>query len=155
MSDMVPRGSKYTDEQRMEAAVLYAAKGNMSIVARDTDIPRTTLIGWKNDSDWWDTVVAKVRHEKADEQRARYSELVDAAQEQALEKLPDASAKDAMIIAAVGTDKIRLSDGMPTSISSTENTQTQIRALAEQFAELSRHHNAKDITGKVKIKTKK
>ena len=154
MSDMVPRGSKYTDEQRMEAAVLYAAKGSMAAVERELGIPNQTLSNLKK-ADWWDEAVGQVRGEKAEEHRARYSELVDKAQQQALDKLPDASARDAMLIAAIGTDKIRLSDGMPTSISSTENTQTQIRALAEQFAELSRHYNAKDITGKVKIKTEK
>ncbi len=100
MGDIVKTGSKYSDEQRMEVAVLYAVSGNAKKVAKDTGIPRTTIVGWKKTA-WWEDAVTSVRSEKADEHRARYSELVDKAQKVALEKLPEASARDAMIIAAL------------------------------------------------------
>ncbi len=115
MSNLVRKGSKYTDQQRMEVVVLYAISGNAKKVAKATGIPRTTIVGWKK-AEWWQDAVTSIRSEKADEHRAKYSELVDKAQQVALEKLPEASARDAMIIAATGTDKIRLHDGMPTSI---------------------------------------
>ena len=136
MSNMVSKGSKYTDFHRKEAAIQYAISGNMKAVAKATGIPRTTIIGWKQ-AEWWDEMVGEIRHEKADEHRARYSELVDAAQQVALEKLPEASARDAMIIAATGTDKIRLHDGMPTEITGKCD---DMKALAEQFKQLSRDH---------------
>ncbi len=133
MSKFVAKGSKYSDQQRMEVVVLYAISGNAKKVAKDTGIPRTTIVGWKK-AEWWQDAVTSVRSEKADEHRALYSELVDKAQQVALEKLPEASARDAMIIAATGTDKIRLHDGMPTSINGKSE---DIQALTKLFKDIS------------------
>jgi len=129
----IAKGSKYTAEQKADVAIQYAISGNMKKVARQSGIPRTTIISWQKQP-WWDEFIATVRSEKADEHRAKYSELVDKAQEVALEKLPEASAQQAMIIAATGTDKIRLHDGMPTSITGSIDN----RELAERCKELSR-----------------
>ncbi len=137
MSNLVRKGSKYTDQQRMEVAVLYAISGNAKKVAKDTGIPRTTIVGWKK-QDWWQDAVASVRSEKADEHRAKYSELVDKAQQVALKKLPEASARDAMIIAATGTDKIRLADNMPTSISGNQATSEQLKAVLDKCAAINK-----------------
>ena len=137
MSKLVKNGSKYTDEQRMEVAVLYSISGNAKKVAKDTGIPRTTIVGWKK-ADWWEDAVTRVRSEKADEHRAKYSELVDKAQQVALEKLPEASARDAMIIAATGTDKIRLADNMPTTITGKEQSKEE---LLKRFAKIAREYN--------------
>ena len=133
MSKLVKNGSKYSDQQRMEVAILYAISGNMKKVAKDTGIPRTTIVGWKK-ADWWDDAVIAVRSEKADEHRAMYSKLVAKAQRVALEKLPDATAHQAMTIAAIGTDKIRLHDGMPTEITE-KSGGTQ--ALIKKFDDLA------------------
>ena len=137
MSELVGSGSKYSDQQRMEVAVLYAISGNATKVAKDTGIPRTTIVGWKK-TDWWDDAVTRVRSERADEHRAKYSELVDKAQQVALEKLPEASARDAMIIAATGTDKIRLADNMPTTITGKEQSKED---LLKKFADIAREYN--------------
>ena len=115
MSKLVTRGSKYTDDQRIAAAVLYAAKGTYSAVIREQDIPKSTLSNWSK-TDWWDDVLVQVRTEKSDEHRAKYVEIVDLAQEITLDKLPEASAAQAHLIACQATDKVRLHDGMPTSI---------------------------------------
>ena len=139
MSNLVRKGSKYTDQQRMEVVVLYAISGNAKKVAKDTGIPRTTIVGWKK-QDWWQDAVASVRSEKADEHRAKYSELVDKAQQVALKKLPEASARDAMIIAATGTDKIRLHDGMPTEITGKAES---MNSLAAEFRKLSQQWEEK------------
>ncbi len=137
MSELVKTGSKYTDQQRMEVAILYAISGNMKKVARDTGIPRTTIVGWKK-TDWWDDAVATVRSEKADEHRAMYSKLVAKAQQVALEKLPEASAAQAHLIACQATDKVRLHDGMPTLIAGNTG---DMKALADEFAKLSDEMN--------------
>ncbi len=139
MSNLVKNGSKYSDDQRMEVAILYAISGNAKKVAKATGIPRTTIVSWKK-ADWWDDAVTAIRSEKADEHRAKYSKLVDKAQRVALEKLPEASARDALIIAATSTDKIRLHDGMPTKIT---DKSTDMKALANEFRKLSRQWNEK------------
>ena len=130
---MVSKGSKYTDSDRNEAAIQYAVLGNMKAVAKATGIPRTTIVGWKK-TDWWQDAITSAQIAKADEHRARYSELVDKAQQVALEKLPEANARDALIIAATSTDKIRLFDGMPTAITGKSEG---MEALARRFQELS------------------
>ncbi len=63
MSDLVGPGSKYTDEDRRRAALEYALTGSLTKVAKRTDIPRKTVSDWKNKSDWWVEVSAKVRHQ--------------------------------------------------------------------------------------------
>jgi len=132
VKDLV-KGSKYTVEQKANVAIQYAIHGNMKKAARQCGIPRTTIISWQKQV-WWDELISEIRSAKADEHRAKYSELVDKAQEVALEKLPEASAQQAMIIAATGTDKIRLHDGMPTEITGKVGT---IADLAKEFNKLA------------------
>ena len=133
MGDIVKRGSKYSDEQRMEVAVLYAVSGNAKQVAKDTGIPRTTIVGWKN-QEWWQDVVEQLRTQNTDKALAKYAQMVDKAQDIALEKLPDASAAQASIIAATATDKGRLLLNQPTSIT---GKTTSIADLAKEFNKLA------------------
>lgn len=132
MSKLVKNGSKYSDDQRMEVAILYAISGNAKNVAKATGIPRTTIVSWKK-ADWWDDAVTAIQSEKADEHRAKYLELVDKAQRVTLEKLPEASAAQASIIAATATDKIRLLDNMPTEITGNSG---DMKALAKKFEDM-------------------
>jgi len=135
MSELV-KGSKYTAEQKANVAIQYSIHGNMKKAARQSGVPRTTIIHWQKQS-WWNELISEIRSAKADEHRAKYSELVDKAQEVALEKLPEASAQQAMIIAATGTDKIRLHDGMPTAITGKVGS---IDDLAKAFNKLANQH---------------
>jgi len=141
MGKFVKTGSKYSDQQRMEVVVLYAISGNAKKVAKATGIPRTTIVGWKK-AEWWQDAVTSVRSEKADEHRAKYSELVDKAQQVALEKLPEASAAQANLIACQATDKIRLHDGMPTEITGKAESMS---ALAKQFDQLAQSFKEKPV----------
>ena len=138
MSEMVPSGSKYSDDIRKQAATLYAVKGVASIVSRDMNIPETTISDWRN-TDWWDDIIVQVRSEKSDEHIAQYNKLIDEGQRIALEKLPEASARDAMIIAATATDKTRLLLNQPTSISSNSSS---IEQLQKRFEALASRHTA-------------
>ena len=141
MSELVGQGSKYTDEQRREAAILFATKGNISATSTALDIPRTTIGTWTKE-DWWDQIVSEVRQEKADEHIANYHALVTEGQRIALEKLPEASARDAMIIAATATDKARLLLNQPTSISGKHEGMTELMRQFEQLADSYREKQA-------------
>jgi hypothetical protein len=59
MSELVHtnKGSHYTDEQRYQAAIEYAVKGNMAKVSKALGIPESTLCNWKKET-WWDEQVA-------------------------------------------------------------------------------------------------
>ena len=137
MSDMVPTGSKYTDDVRREAAVQYAITGSLSAITKAMDIPQQTLSSWKK-TDWWEGLVSEVRSAKADEHIANYTRLVDEGQRIALEKLPEASARDAMIISATATDKARLLLNQPTTIS---GKSAGLEDLANRFRAIERDHN--------------
>ncbi len=141
MSKLVTRGSKYTDEQRIDAAVIYAAKGTFSAVIREKNIPKSTLSNWSK-TDWWDEVVAEVRTEKSGEHRAMYTQIVDLAQEVTLDKLPDANAAQAHLIACQATDKVRLHDGMPTAITGKSE---DMNSLAAEFKALSAKWDEKQV----------
>ena len=130
------RVGKYSNKIREEAAIQYALHGNISKTARDMDIPVKTVQSWKG-SDWWDALIAKVHQEKASEHRAMYSSIVDHAQAITLAKLPEATAAQANIIAATATDKVRLLDNMPTSISGRTDS---LESLKDQFRKLSSTH---------------
>ena len=140
MSELVGNGSKYTDDQRKEAAVQYAIKGSLSAIERDLDIPRTTMVAWKQ-SDWWHEVVDEVRHENKDAHISRYDELTREAQDLALDGLRSLDADDlkasdikSLIIGAcASTDKSRLLQGLATSIRNDSDT---VKSLAAQFAKI-------------------
>ncbi len=115
MSDLVKTGSKYSHEQRMAVAVQYAVSGNAKKVAKDTGIPRTTIVGWKK-QEWWVEIVDRVRQENDDKILAQASNIIELAQQVTVDKLTDASAAQASIIGATWVDKGRLIRNQPTSI---------------------------------------
>ncbi len=137
MDKLVSRGSKYTDEQRISAAVIYAAKGTYSAVIREMNIPKSTLSNWSK-ADWWDDVLVEVRTEKRDKHRAMYSKIVDKAQKQTLKTLPEANAAQAHLIACQATDKVRLHDGMPTNIT---QQPSGLDAMVKKFEAIADAYN--------------
>ena len=137
MSDMIPTGSKWSDEDRTQAAIHYAVTGSLTKVEKALGIPDSTVCAWKQQS-WWDELVGKVRNEKLEEHRAIYIEIVDKAQAQTLKALPKATAQQAMIIAGTATDKVRLHDGKPTSIT---KSATGLDAMVKKFEAIADSYN--------------
>ena len=130
--------SQYTDHDRREAVSLYLATGKASHVARTTGIPESTLCMWRK-TEWWDDLSVEIGMLIDDEMRALLRDSAIKAQRNAIEKLPDASAKDSAIIASIAIDKLRLLDGKPTRITGND----RIDGLAAQLAKLSDQVNAK------------
>ena len=134
---MVAGRSKYTDEDRTQAAIHYAVSGSFAKIEQDLGIPDSTVAEWVK-ADWWDDIISTVRAAKADEHRATYSQIVDLAQNKALELIPKMTdAKAALIIAATATDKVRLADNLPTTI---RGDSESMKDLAAKFALLSQEH---------------
>ena len=173
MSKIVAPGSKYTDEDRRQVVVEYCALGNLEQVARNIGIPARTIQGWAKNADWWDTLVTEVRGQINEQILTKNLKIASKAGERVLDSLEHGdekivwdkvkgehvtkrvmpSGKDSMVMSGIAQDKARVQMNLPTSITANTDAQTQIKALAQQFAKLSRHYNAKDITNKVKIKT--
>ena len=156
MSEMVRQGSKYTDEDRIAAAVLWAYQGTFSRVSRETGIPRTTLIGWSK-HELWDEAVVKARQEINDKILAQNMEIATKAGERVLDSLENGdekliwdkeksehvikrvkpTGKDAMVMSGISQDKARVKLNLPTSI---QGDSKSIEQLAEFFREISREH---------------
>jgi len=141
MSKLVTNGSKYSDEERIQAAIHYAVTGSLVKTEEATGIPDSTIGTWKK-QDWWVELVGSVRNEKGEEHRAVYAKIVDKAQKQTLDKLPDANAAQAHLIACQATDKVRLHDGMPTAITGKSE---DMAALANEFRKLSQQWEEKQV----------
>ena len=137
MSKLVTNGSKYSDEQRTQAAIHYAVTGSLVKTEEATGIPDSTIGTWKK-QDWWEELVGNVREKKGEEHRAMYSQIVDKAQRITLEKLPHASAAQANLIACQATDKVKLHDGMPTAITGKAESKED---LLKKFADIAREYN--------------
>ena len=95
---------------------------------------------WHNDG-VWDSLIEQVRTTKASEHRQAYSRLVDkslAKAEAGIDQLGDdlsaADIKALVITGAASTDKIRLADNQPTSITQRGDSMTELK---EQFRRLS------------------
>jgi hypothetical protein len=131
MSQLCPTGSKYTDDQRLNAATEYAIKGSFVKVSESTGIPDSTLRGWR-DSEWWDETVAMVRDQKHSEIRARYVEIIQAAQDQTIKELPNATAQQAATVAGIAFDKVRIADNLPIKLTG----DVSVEALAQQFQDM-------------------
>lgn len=150
-SNITTNTSPYSDEQRREAVIHYLASGKYSITAKRTGIPITTICYWRN-SDWWDDVAASVRAGLEDESRAKLQAITHKALDSAIDRLDNGEtyvskgeqirvpvkARDAMLIAAMAYDKLRLSLNLPGRITDTG----RVDSLADQLAKLSAQVNA-------------
>ena len=132
MPNKTVKKGRYSQAIREQAAIAYALNGNYTKTGREMDIPKETVFSWSK-HEWWDNLIASVHTEKASEHRATYARIVDEAQVQVLATLDQATAAQANIIAATATDKVRLLDNQPTTISSSAQTPQQV---ADQFMKM-------------------
>jgi len=138
----------YDDTAKINAAYLYAASGNYSQVARDTNINRKTIMSWAKDSPVWVEALDKARHEINDEILAGNLKLVIKTNEQVMDRVEHGDyvlrgsklvrvpmrGRDLAVVSGIKEDKARVALGQATSISVTQDN----RELAEVWKELSR-----------------
>ncbi len=128
------RVGRYSDAIRERAAIEYAVCGSMKQVSRDMDIPRSCLIDWKDNWPRWVETTTNVRHEKQDELRAKYVDVCELAIDHTKNKLPEATAQQAMVIAGIATDKLYRADNLPGTLT---GSAVSIDDLAKEFNKLA------------------
>jgi len=141
MSELVGGGSQYTDEQRKQAIVDYAIKGNISHVAKTMNIPRKTVSDWLR-QDWAVDLIAEIRHQNQDQHISQYHELTRRSLELALEGVDQLQGKDLsagdikalVVTGATATDKARLLQ----STSHTEQASQVIADIANTLTEVGK-----------------
>ena len=133
----------WTQEQKNQAAIQYAIEGSLQKIEHGPlHIPHQTVSTWKG-QEWWVETVSRIRHEKLQEHVAKYNQMVDLAQDKALELIPNMkSAKEATLVACMSNDKSLLLQGKPTSISGKAESMS---GLAQEFKKLSAKWDEKQV----------
>ncbi len=141
-------GSQYTDDQRIAVLADYCVTGNITKTANMHNIPRRTIGNWIN-SDWGVELLAEIRHEKGEELDANLTKLIDAAYEQAQDRIENGDyrvTKDGklfrvpmggyqlVISGSTAYDKRQLHRNWPTAIA---GKATSIADLAQEFNKLA------------------
>jgi len=146
----------YDDTAKINAAYLYAASGNYSKVARDTNIPRTTIVSWAKDSPVWVDSLVKARQEISDEILAYNLEIVIKTNEQVMDRVEHGDVvlrngkqvrvpmkgRDLAVVGGIKEDKARVALGQATSIVGKSES---MQALAKQFDELAQSFKEKQV----------
>ena len=144
----------YDDTVKINAAYLYAASGNYSQVARDTNISRPTLMGWAKNSSVWVEALNKARQEISDEILASNLEIVIKTNEQVIDRVEHGDVvlrngkqvrvpmkgRDLAVVGGIKEDKARVALGQATSI---VGKSTDMAALANEFRKLSEQWDEK------------
>jgi len=143
----------YDDTAKINAAYLYAASGNYSKVARDTNIPRTTIVSWAKDSPVWVDSLVKARQEISDEILAYNLEIVIKTNEEVLDRVKNGDVvltkdgkqirvpmkgRDLAVVGGIKEDKSRVALGQATSIVGKSES---MASLAQVFRKLSEDWN--------------
>ncbi len=145
----------YDDTAKINAAYLYAASGNYSQVARDTNISRPTLMRWAEDSPVWLEALSKARHQIGDEILAGNLKLVIKTNEEVMDRVENGDVvltkdgkqirvpmrgRDLAVVSGIKEDKARVALGQATSIvgkaESMESLAQVFRKLSEDWNEL-------------------
>ena len=151
------KARSYTDDQKIKAAVSYAHKGSFSEVARDTGIPRTTLIGWSKHG-LWDDAVVKARQQITDKILAQNLAIATKANEVVLDRLENGDSvvtkdgvisvpmkgRDAAVVGGIMQDKAARDLGLPTQIHA-QAADAQIQAFIKEFKEISESYREKQV----------
>ena len=156
-------GSKYGIQERIQVAVAFLIHGNVSRTSEATGIPKTTIRDWRN-TEWWVQLSEEVRAEKEHEFQAGFSRIVESAIGQVEDRLQNGdakllrgaegheerrvpvSAKDAVVIAGISYDKLRLSLNLPSTIRASSDN--NLENLARKFEEIAKkyQHEVIDVT---------
>lgn len=134
----------YPDETRLTTLALFAENGSATITARLTGIPESTIRRWIEAEDGMDTV-ASLRVALRAQTAHKYVAMASLACDAVLERLANGDAyvdargvtrrvpvkaRDAMVIAAMSTDRHALLTGM---MSSEQTIERGLRSMADKL----------------------
>lgn len=152
LAELYSPNSKYTPEQKVNAAMAYVLTGTIKATAKKIGMPQQTLNEWKLKATWWDDTVAECRKRKQDELDARYTVLIHEIIEQVQDRVINGdtkvsrdgvitkipmTGKDLVITMAVTFDKRQLLRGEATSRVEKVSEKDRIDRLADSFKEMA------------------
>ncbi len=129
----------YTEEEKRSAVAAYVVHGTFLGASKQCGIPYTTIQGWKKDKPaWWEKIAAEVWEQEEEKIRSKYGLIVDEGTDALLDRIRNGdtrvnnkgelykvpvSGRDMTIMVGTFQDKLNVSRGRPTSISTTASGQ--------------------------------
>ena len=163
LADIYDPRAMIAPEMKIQAAACFMMTGTVNGAERLSGIDHRTISDWKNNSEWWPTVLQKVRKEKQDELDAKLTSLIhlstDALEdrlangEEVITKdgfqLKQLNARD--IINSISTlyDKRAMLRGDPTSISRQTTSSDVVNDLRQEFAKIAERAAEKKLATKI------
>jgi hypothetical protein len=140
-------GSRYTDQQRREAILLFLLHGTWRKVAELARIPQRTLNDWALQP-WFGTLLAEVRAEKGNELDGGFTRIIHEATEQLLDRLKNGdavviggkvhrkpiSARDLALVTAITYDKRALARNQPVADPAIELSNEELLRSLKAYA---------------------
>jgi hypothetical protein len=140
--------SKYTTEDKLQAAMAYLITGNAVDASKVCGIPRETIRDWTRET-WWADFLGECRKEKNEELDAAFTDILHRAVGEVKDRITNGdevidtktgtknrrkvSARDATLVAAVLVDKRAILRGEPTRISKTISEKDRLKTLAQDL----------------------
>ena len=158
-ADIYDPRAKVPPEFKIRAAVCYMITGTVNGVERMTGISHQTVAAWKNKSQWWPLVMAKVKKDKQDELDAEITTLIHKSTSELHDRLENGdevllkdgsgetasvesfnrklSGKDIASIINTLYDKRAMLRGDPTSITAKATSGDVIQELKKTFEKIA------------------
>jgi len=140
-------------EMKIHAVAAFFATGTVDGASRVTGLSHQTISEWKNKSEWWAPVMAKIKKEKNDELDAEVTSLIHGTIEELKDRVEHGEAQMYQgvptghnkpmtgrdLAATVNTlfDKRAMMRGEPTSISGKVDQSTTIENLKKEFGKMA------------------
>ncbi len=154
-ADIYDPKAKIAPEIKIQAAICYMITGTVNGVERLTGISHQTVSEWKNKSQWWPLVMAKVKKDKQDELDAEITGLIHESTAALRDRLENGdevllkdgerietfqrklSGKDISSIINTLYDKRAMLRGDPTSITAKANSGDVLKELKDTFEKIA------------------
>lgn len=133
---MGTRSADYTRDIREQAAAYWVVLGSATAVARKMGIPRETVRGWINRSEEFQQFADKAREAWNKDQIGRLAGIQAKLLDHIEANIGEMRGRDAATTYGILYDKMRISEGKPTSIS-VRNDDARLRDLAAKFEQIA------------------
>jgi hypothetical protein len=151
-ADIYDPRAKVDPEMKIHAAMCFMSTGTVKDCARLTGLDHRLISEWKNKSQWWPTVIEKLRKEKQEELDAAFTEVIHDAAGALKDRIQNGEevvTKDGIIKKKLGGrdlstilanlyDKRAALRGDPSSITRRETATDVMDQLRSEFTEIAK-----------------
>lgn len=150
-------------EKKIQAATAYILEGgNVQKAAKAAGVHPNSIFNWKKE-DWWYSLIEYIKKDFNEDLKVHFGSILRKASNVVEDRLENGdqvlnyktgameyrpiSGKDAATILGIISDKSRVMDGLPNSITENKTTDQRMEYLAEQFEKIAKEKEARTIEG--------